>query len=67
MNKIKIFKSSSRDFLNMEHYINTWAEEENKTILQHSIIDGSSYSAFGNRQDDKEIFISVLYCDKEKK
>jgi hypothetical protein len=63
MNKIKIFKSSSKDFLNIEEYINAWAEEEGKMILQHSVVSGASYTSFGNRQDDKEIFVSVLYSE----
>ncbi len=66
MNKIKIFKTSSRDFLKLEEYINAWAEEEEKLILQHSVIDGASYSYFGNRQEDKEIFVSVLYSEIKK-
>jgi hypothetical protein len=61
MNKIKIFKSSSRDVLKMEDIINSWAESENNLITQVDSFTGESYSSFGSRVEDKEVIFIVLY------
>jgi hypothetical protein len=64
MNKIKIFKTSSKDLEKIQEAINAWIEEKNVNVVQVETISGETYSTFGSRVDEKEIFLIILYKNK---
>ena len=66
MNKIKIFKTSTRDIMLIEEKINVWAEEEKVKVIQVSLMDGEEYTTFGSRIENKEVFFIVLYSQVKK-
>jgi hypothetical protein len=61
LNKLKIFKVSSGKILDLEEKINIWAQEEQINILNVSSSSGQSYSGFGNRVSEKEMFVFVVF------
>jgi hypothetical protein len=67
MNKVKIIKTSTRELSKIEDKINFWAKEENVVILQLNTVLGESYSVFGQRTEDREVFIIILYSGEVEK
>lgn len=64
MNKIKIFKTTNREFLKNELIINDWIEREGIEIVQISVNSGADYSISSfprSYSTEVEIFITVLY------
>jgi hypothetical protein len=53
--------------MKLEDLINIWAEENHFSILQITTVNGESYSSFGSRIEDRELFLIVVYTKKTTK